>query len=127
MPAGALTEGDGRNFMLLMDMSRFLVNEITQEHDFKDISDASRLRCERMDLAVELTGKMWSYWHSAPAGPGVFEMLLSWCAIQVSSTTRLRRRELGERKAMMTSALHLLASPAHSSSPRRRATAPHFS
>jgi hypothetical protein len=124
MPAGigALTEGDGRNFMLLMDMSRFLVNEITQEHAFKDISDASRLRCERMDLAVELTGKMWSYWHSAPAGPGVFEMLLSWCAMQVSSTSSLRRRELGERKAMMTSALHLLASRELKAWPRQRIT-----
>ena len=124
MPAGvgALTEGDGRNFMLLMDMSRYLVNEITQEHDFKDINDASRLRCERMDLTAELTAKMWSYWHSAPAGPGVFEMLLSWCAMQGSSTNSMRRRELGERKGMMTSALHLLASNELKAWPRQRVT-----
>lgn len=117
---GALTEGDGRNLMLLLDMCRFLVNEITQQHPFKDINDASRLRCERMDLTVDLTSKMWSYWHSAPAGPGVFEMLLSWCAMQISSTTSLRRRELGERNAMMTSALHLLAANELKAWPRQR-------
>jgi hypothetical protein len=119
---GALTEGDGRNFMLLMDMSRFLVNEITQEHDFKDVNDASKLRCERMDLASVLTAKMWSYWHAAPAGPGVFEMLLSWCKAQVSSATSLRKRELGARSQMMTSALHLLVSNELKAWPRQRIT-----
>lgn len=52
--AGALSEADGRNFMLLMDMSRYLVNEITQEHAFKSINDASQLRCERMCVACDL-------------------------------------------------------------------------
>ena len=87
---GALTEGDGRNFMLLMDMSRFLVNEICQEHDFQDVSDAAKLRSERMDLAAGLIAKMWSYWHSAPAGRGVYEMQLDWCKQQHSSGTNLR-------------------------------------
>ena len=95
---GALSEVDGRNFMTLMDMSRFLVNEITQEHDFKDVADASKLRVERMDLAASLTAKMWSYWQSAPAGPGVFPMLLSWCKQQANlqgqgSMSSIRKRE----------------------------------
>eukprot|EP00966_Prymnesium_polylepis_P245667 5683025-Prymnesium_polylepis.1 len=89
---GCLTEVDGRNFMMLMDMSRFLVNEITQQHDFKDVSDASALRANRMDLAIELTAKMWSYWHSAPAGPGVFESLLDWSK---GTGATLQSRELG--------------------------------
>mgnify|MGYP004372048823 FL=1 len=73
--------------MLLMDMSRYLVNEITCEHDFVDVNSASKLRVERMDLCIGLTAKMWSYWHSAPAGPGVYEMLLEWCKEQGSSGT----------------------------------------
>jgi hypothetical protein len=123
---GALTEGDGRNFMLLMDMSRYLVNEITQEHDFKDVNDASRLRIERLDLTAELTAKMWSYWHMAPAGPGVFENLLTWCKAQISSITSVHNRELGQQRranGQMTSAIHLLASNELRAWPRQRITA----
>lgn len=120
---GALTEGDGRAFMLLMDMSRYLVNEITQEHNFSSINDASQLRVERMDSAAKLTAKMWSYWHSAPAGPGVYEMLLSWCGAQTSTTKSVRNRELGaQQKQLMTSALHLLVTNELKTWPRQRIT-----
>lgn len=123
---GALTEADGRNFMLLMDMSRYLVNTITQDLEMNDINDASRLRMERMDLCVKMTGQMWSYWHSAPAGPGVHQMLLEWCAAQQSSATSIRNRELGSSprggasRGQMTAALHLLASNELKSWPRQR-------
>lgn len=121
---GALTEGDGRNFMLLMDMSRFLVNEICQEHDFQGVSDAAKMRSERMDLAAGLTAKMWSYWHSAPAGRGVYEMLLDWCKQQHSSGTNLRHRELGSRKQMLGSALHSLVTNQLKMWPKQRLTSP---
>ena len=120
---GALTEGDGRNFMALMDMSRFIVNEMTQEHDFKDVQDASRLRCERMDLAAALTAKMWSFWHSAPGvSSGVYERLLGWCKGTESRVTSLRRRELGQQPPMMTAALHALVLNELKAWPRQRVT-----
>lgn len=98
MPAsvGALDEADGRAFMMLMDMARFCVNEITQRHQFETLEDASKLRAERPDQAGALTGQMYSYWFHAPAGPGVYENLLRWTALQQPAVhASLLRRELG--------------------------------
>ena len=92
---GALTEADGRCLMMLLDMGRYLVNEITQEHKFSSLTDVSILRQSRMDIVMDLTGKMWSYWHSAPAGPGVYEMMLDWCKQQAPSAKSIRKREIG--------------------------------
>lgn len=78
--------------------------------------------CRRRDLATALTAKMWSYWHSAPAGPGVFDMLLGWCKSQASSNTTIRNRELGARTPKMTAALHVLASNELKAWPRMRVT-----
>ena len=120
---GALTEADGRCLMMLLDMGRFLVNEITQEHKFSSLTDVSTLRSTRMDIIMDLTGKMWSYWHSAPSGPGVYEMLLDWCKDQAPSATSIRSREIGiAQKKQMTAALHLLASRELKSWPRQRVT-----
>ena len=120
---GALTEADGRCLMMLLDMGRYLVNEITQEHKFSSLTDVSILRQSRMDIVMDLTGKMWSYWHSAPAGPGVYEMMLDWCKQQAPSAKSIRKREIGiAEKKQMTTALHLLASRELKSWPRQRVT-----
>ena len=70
---GVLSEQDGRCFMALLDMCHYLVDQITQTAKFADVEAASRLRAERTDLAALLTAQMYSYWYSAPAGPGVYE------------------------------------------------------
>ena len=41
---GGVCEQDGRSFMALLDMCHFLVDQITQEHNFADMSEAARLR-----------------------------------------------------------------------------------
>jgi len=64
--------------MLLLGMSRYLVNQITHTYKFDSLDDVADLRTSRMDIVCELSAKMWSYWHSAPKGPGVYEMLLDW-------------------------------------------------
>mmetsp|Transcript_24436 Transcript_24436/g.60967 ORF Transcript_24436/g.60967 Transcript_24436/m.60967 type:complete len:128 (+) Transcript_24436:148-531(+) len=79
---GVLDEERGSCLMLLLDMSRYLVNTISQEHNFDSIHDVSDLRSTNMDITCDLTAKMWSYWHSAPKGPGVYEMLLDWIKSQ---------------------------------------------
>eukprot|EP00962_Isochrysis_galbana_P007183 scaffold1937_cov120-Isochrysis_galbana.AAC.1 len=44
MPRGALSEPDGRAFMALLDMTRYLANEITHTHKFESIRTAQAAR-----------------------------------------------------------------------------------
>ena len=75
---GALPENDGRCFMALLDMIHFLVDRITSTHKFSDVEEASMLRSTNTRAVALLTAEAYSYWYSAPAGRGVFEMLCEW-------------------------------------------------
>ena len=124
---GCLAEEDGRCFMALLDMCHFLVDQITQVHNFKDIEEASRLRGTRMDQAAMLTAQMYSYWYAAPAGPGVYEMLHEWTASQpgVGVSSRMRGELHGRKQRQgtgMSAALHALAKNECANWPRRRKT-----
>ena len=69
--SGALSEQDGRSFMALLDMCHLLVDRITQEHNFADVNEAGSLRATDTRASAKLTASMYTYWDSAPAGPGV--------------------------------------------------------
>jgi hypothetical protein len=75
---GALPENDGRCFMALLDMIHFLVDRITSTHKFANVEEASMLRSTNTRACALLTAEAYSYWYSAPAGQGVFEMLCEW-------------------------------------------------
>ena len=75
---GALSEKEGRCFMMLLDMAHFLVDDITGEFNFPDLGAATQLRVSQNHLAARLTAQMYSYWQSAPMGDGVYQMLLDW-------------------------------------------------
>ena len=127
-------------------MCHYLVDQITQTAKFADVEAASRLRAERTDLAALLTAQMYSYWYSAPAGPGVYEMLCQWTADQpgVGAASRAserlgrpaglagRRRGAGRAHAggqashHLGHALHALARNEASQWPRRRKTGSFF-
>lgn len=132
---GVLAEQDGRCFMALLDMCHYLVDQITQAHRFPDVEAASRLRSERTDLCALLTAQMYSYWYSAPAGPGVYEMLCDWTADQpgIGAATRFSQQLGGRQEAAgrhrggrqpnhLGQALHVLAKTECSQWPRRRKT-----
>ena len=53
--SGALSEVDGRNFMMLLDMCHYLVDTITQQHNFPNVQAASQLRVTRTDLTAMLS------------------------------------------------------------------------
>lgn len=130
---GTLSETDGRAFMGLLDMCHFLVDQITQVHNFPDVEAASLLRGTDTQACQLLSGQMYSYWDAAPAGPGVFEMLCEWTAAQpgVGAASR-SARELGmgskggRKKANsqypLSAALHALAINECAQWPRRRKT-----
>ena len=115
--AGALCETDGRNFMLLLDMCHYLTDTIVQEHNFKDLCEASKLRQTDQMRSWKLTSQMYTYWESAPAGDGVYKRLLQWTQQQQDafSLPKLHQRELGVQRGggsaekRMAGALHLLA------------------
>ena len=126
--AGAMPEDDGRNFMALLDMCHFLVDQITQEHEFADVQAASNLRATNTAKSALLTAQMYSYWHSAPAGPGVFEMLLEWTKDQQNNENTFAgraAREVGRRAQALKgpgAALFALARNECAQWPRRRLT-----
>ena len=87
MPPGVgVTEADGRCLMMLLDMGRHVTSTIGHEYNFESIDDVSKLR-DAYGHRDESDGKMWSYWHHAPSGPGVYEMVLDWCRSQPGSTS----------------------------------------
>eukprot|EP00187_Rhodella_violacea_P004918 CAMPEP_0174909892 /NCGR_PEP_ID=MMETSP0167-20121228/70580_1 /TAXON_ID=38298 /ORGANISM="Rhodella maculata, Strain CCMP736" /LENGTH=62 /DNA_ID=CAMNT_0016154011 /DNA_START=29 /DNA_END=213 /DNA_ORIENTATION=- len=57
---GILDEERGRSLMLLLGMSRYLVNQITHTYKFDSLDDVADLRTSRMDIVCELSAKMWS-------------------------------------------------------------------
>ena len=124
---GCLPETDGRNFMALLDMCHFLVDQITQRHNFADVEAASMLRATDTQQSALLTAQMYSYWSAAPAGPGVYEMLCEWTASQPGAGAAARlSRETGQSRARhanpMQAALHALAVNECKDWPRRRKT-----
>ena len=121
---GCLSETDGRNFMSLLDMCHFLVDRITQRHNFADVNAASALRATSTEQSAMLTAEMYSYWDAAPAGPGVYELLLHWLASQPGvGAAGLMARETGRSRAPNPmAALHALAVNECKQWPRRRKT-----
>lgn len=77
---GALAEADGRLFMALLDMSHFIVDQLTGRRNLADPTEASKLRATDVKAAAALSGTMYSYWDAAPSGPGVHSILLDWTA-----------------------------------------------
>ena len=122
---GCLSETDGRNFMALLDMCHFLVDRITQNHNFPDLMASSHLRSTDTAASAMLTAQMYSYWDAAPAGPGVYEMLVDWTKSQpgVGAASRAAR-ETGQnqRASQHGAALHALAVNECQYWPRRRKT-----
>lgn len=124
---GILSETDGRNFMALLDICHYLVDKISQKHNFADLHEASMLRSSDTAASALLTAQMYSYWDSAPAGPGVYEML-------IDMTTAMPGTGAGSRRARETgqahhshhnhpgAALHALAVNECKAWPRRRKT-----
>mmetsp|Transcript_24437 Transcript_24437/g.60971 ORF Transcript_24437/g.60971 Transcript_24437/m.60971 type:complete len:249 (+) Transcript_24437:148-894(+) len=122
---GVLDEERGSCLMLLLDMSRYLVNKITHEHKFDSLDDVTSLHTSRMDIVCELSAKMWSYWHSAPKGPGVYEMLLDWMRQQHNAraniTADLGAPQTGETcDTRLFKTLHFIASHELKTWPRQR-------
>ena len=124
--AGALVETDGRSFMMLLDMCHFLVDHSTQEHGFKDVNEASELRATNTQASAKLTASMYTYWDSAPAGPGVYQMLRDWTTDNIK---QVKLKGGGPRgggpqgaAAGMARALHLLAENEVQHWPRQRVT-----
>lgn len=125
---GCLPEADGRSFMALLDICHFLVDQITQAHNFSDVDEASNLRATDTQKCMLLSAQMWTYWYSAPAGPGVYEMLLDWTSHQQrggrARSSVLAQRELGNAKCrdMQGVALQALVVNECAQWPRRRKT-----
>lgn len=122
---GALSEQDGRCFMCLLDMCHFLVDRITRECRFKDLDAAGMLRTDNVMAAAALTGKMYTYWDAAPAGPGIYEMLLQWTAENSAQSGSLSQREVfgrrgGRQSSGQGQAMHLVAMNECSHWPRQR-------
>lgn len=86
--AGALSEPDGRSFMLLLDMCHYLTDTIVQEHNFKDLGEYSRLRQTDQMRSWKLTAQMYTYWESAPAGDGVYKRLLQYTQQQQDASSQ---------------------------------------
>jgi len=127
---GALSESDGRCFMALLDMCHFLVDQITQRHCFPDVQAASSLRAMDTLASAHLTAEMYSYWYAAPAGPGIFEMLVDWTQSQPGVGVANRNaRQLGQRVPSAQgfgAALHALARNECAHWPRRRKTGVYY-
>lgn len=124
--AGALVEADGRSFMMLLDMCHFLVDHITQEHGFKDVNEASELRATNTPASAKLTASMYTYWDSAPAGPGVYQMLRDWTTDNIKQVKLKGGGPQGGGSqgaaAGMARVLHLLAENEVQYWPRQRVT-----
>jgi hypothetical protein len=117
---GALSESDGRCLMALLDMGRYLANEISQCHKFESLADASELRARDIVATAKLTAEMYSFWFSAPAGRGVYEMLLDWTR---DHSARTMKREVHGRKSQkpgFEAALHPLVKNECAQWPRQR-------
>ena len=123
---GGVCEQDGRSFMALLDMCHFLVDQITQEHNFANMSEAGRLRATDTSAAAKLTAQMYSYWDSAPAGPGVYQMLKEWTADnykRAGGGGKGRAGQLQQGAAVgMARVLYLLAENEARHWPRQRVT-----
>ena len=125
--AGALVEHDGRSFMMLLDMCHFLVDHITQGHGFKDVNEASELRATNTQTSAKLTAAMYTYWDSAPAGPGVYQMLRDWTSDNIKQVKLKGGGPQGGggapgAAAGIARALHLLAENEVQHWPRQRVT-----
>lgn len=124
---GALDETDGRCLMALIDISRFLANRIAQRFEFEDLAQVSALRSTDLKACIALQGLAYSYWYRAPAGPGVYEMLLEWTSAQAPSSmhaSAFNRQLHGARAgpSQMSDALNLLAQNELQAWPRERVT-----
>jgi hypothetical protein len=116
---GALPEHDGRCFMALLDMCHFLVDGITQRHNFASVEESSMLRTTNTRACALLTAECYSYWYSTPAGPGIFEMLCDW-------TKREEAVAMTTDPPGFVAALHALAVNECAQWPRRRKTGTFF-
>jgi hypothetical protein len=123
---GCLPEVDGRNFMVLLDVCHYLVDQIGHNHNFRTVEEAALLRSSNPDACTLLTAKMYSFWDSAPAGPGVYEMLVEWTNAQPGAGSASRKaRETGQSRGghnLLGMALHALAINECQYWPRRRKT-----
>ena len=127
--SGALAEVDGRNFMMLLDMCHYLVDTITQQHNFPNVQAASQLRVTRTDLTAMLSAQMYSYWDSAPAGPGVYELLRSWVKQQQEAEGGTRKKRAAAASSAgggMARVLHLLVENELRHWPHQRVTGTFF-
>lgn len=120
------TTAAARCFMAILDMCHFLVDQfITHRHNFADIEESSMLRSTNTRACALLTAECYSYWYSAPAGPGIFEMLCDW-------TKRSKDFAVfgggggGARPPRFVAALHALAVNECAQWPRRRKTGTFF-
>ena len=130
--SGALSEQDGRSFMMLLDMCHLLVDRITQEHNFADTNEAGSLRARDTRASAKLTASMYTYWDSAPAGPGVYQMLREWTTENYKSTSGGGKGRGGQpppqqgAAAGMARVLYLLAENEVQHWPRQRVTGNFF-
>ena len=120
--SGALAEHDGRCFMALLDMCHFLVDQITKEFDFPDVNAASQLRATNTQMSAKLTASMYSYWDSAPAGPGVYQMLREWVTEDYKQGAGRHKRGAQGGADGMARVLYLVAENEVQHWPRQRLT-----
>lgn len=111
---------------MLLDMCHFLVDQITQEHGFKNLNEASELRATNTQASAKLTAAMYTYWDSAPAGPGVYQMLRDWTTDNIKQVQLKGGGPQGGgaqgAAAGTARALHLLAENEVQHWPRQRVT-----
>lgn len=126
--SGALSAEDGYAFSGLIDMCIFLVDRITQEYNFKNFDEASDLRTTDAYASAKLISSMYTYWDSAPAGPGVYQRLKDWTLENYRSFTGKGKRRSGPQPPQqdpaenMARVLHLLAENELQHWPRQRVT-----
>ena len=115
--------------MMLLDMCHYLVDAITQQHNFPNVQAASQLRVTRTDLTAMLSAQMYSYWDSAPAGPGVYELLRSWVKQQQEAEGGTRKKRAAAASSAgggMARVLHLLVENELRHWPHQRVTGTFF-
>ena len=74
---GRLEESYGRAFHNLVELGRFYANsvgEVVPGLTFEGLPEL-RARPQGMAALLLINSRMYSYWQSAPAGPGVYELL----------------------------------------------------
>ena len=90
---------------------------------------ASQLRVTRTDLTAMLSAQMYSYWDSAPAGPGVYELLRSWVKQQQEAEGGTRKKRAAAASSAgggMARVLHLLVENELRHWPHQRVTGTFF-